>query len=197
MRKLFLALGASAILATAAGAASIPSSGHLSFDVIRGGKDISDHTYSFSQNGSQLTVDIATDVTVKLPILGTKLYSFQHRSRENWQGGRLAQIQYNTNDNGKPNSVNISNANLVPASLWNDQMLTQRSVLNTVDGKEMSISAVDLGAQNVHAAGRSLRARHYRVSGDLQRDLWYDPTGLLVKVGFTADDGSAIQYLLK
>jgi hypothetical protein len=197
MRKLFLALGATALLATAAGAASIPSSGTLAFDVIRGGKDIGDHTYSFKRNGNQLTVDIVTDVAVKLPILGTKLYSFQHKSRENWQNGQLARIQSNTNDNGKPNNVNLGHTNLVPASLWNDAILKQNSVLNTVNGKRMSISAVDLGARNVLAAGRHLNARQYRLSGDLQRDLWYDPTGLLVKVGFTADDGSAIQYLLK
>jgi len=44
--------------------------------------------------------------------------------------------------------------------------------------------------------GKDVMARHYAISGDLQRELWYDAGGRLVKVRFAASDGTDIQYVL-
>jgi hypothetical protein len=49
----------------------------------------------------------------------------------------------------------------------------------------------------VTARGRSVEARHYQLSGELERELWYDAAGVLVQVRFKGKDGSDIRYELR
>ena len=48
MRLLGIAVGMAVILVAPVNALSLPLNGKLSFDVIRKGKDIGDHSYSFA-----------------------------------------------------------------------------------------------------------------------------------------------------
>jgi len=85
---------------------------------------------------------------------------------------------------------------VVPASLWNMATVSQTHLLNTLDGSDMAIMVKDLGEEAVKVMGKDVMARHYAISGDLQRELWYDAGGRLVKVRFAASDGTDIQYVL-
>ncbi|MGI9508875.1 MAG: DUF6134 family protein [Geminicoccaceae bacterium] len=196
MRCLVLAFGG-LLLAGSAGAVTVPSSGVLAFDVMREGSDIGDHRYTFRDDGEALSVQVETDVAVKLPLIGVTVYRFEHESHETWQDGRLSALRSTTNDDGQAHQVDLADAEGFPASLWNDAILRQTVLLNTVDGRSMAASAIDVGPETVQANGKTVPAHHYRLSGDLTRDLWYDASGMLVKVAFTADDGSHIEYTLK
>ncbi len=62
--------------------ASVPASGRLAFDVIRKDRDIGDYVVTFRGSGDDVTVDIATDVKVKVPVIGVSrlsLFPDQHR----------------------------------------------------------------------------------------------------------------------
>jgi hypothetical protein len=196
MRCLTLALGG-LLLAGSAGAETAPSSGVVVFDVMREGSDIGDHRYTFRDDGEALSVQVETDVAVKLPLIGVAVFRFEHDSHETWRDGRLATLTSTTNDDGEAHQVNLANADGFPASLWNDGILEQTMLLNTVDGRSMATSVVHVGPETIQAKGQAVPAHHYRLLGDLERDLWYDASGMLVKVAFTADDGSHIEYTLK
>jgi len=61
----------------------------------------------------------------------------------------------------------------------------------------MTIRVADLGMENVPVKGGQVTAHHYRLSGGLDRDLWYDGQGNLARVAFKADDGSTVTYIRK
>ena len=195
LRASGLATGLTLALAAAGQAASPPPSGHLDFDVVRNGKDIGDHSYTFSGPPAQLQVQVRTDVHVKVPLIRANLYTFTHQSTETWQDGHLAKLVATTDDDGTPHSISLGSSQTLPASLWDVDTVKATSLLNTVDGSVMRIRVADLGVGTV--VGGSLSGHHYRISGDLQRDVWYDTNGLLAGLTMTAEDGSQVTYVRK
>jgi len=197
MRLFGLAVGLAVALAAPVNALSIPSNGNLSFDVVRKGKDIGDHTYQFSGAKSAFTVKVATDIAVKVPLIRTTVYSFKHASVEQWKGGELQQISSKTNDDGEPHQLKTASKGALPASLWNDDIVRSGQLMNTIDGTMMNVRVADLGNETVATKRGAIAAHHYRMSGDLTRDLWYDADGNLAQVAFKADDGSTVMYIRK
>lgn len=182
--------------AMAAPAASVPASGRLAFDVIRKDRDIGDYVVTFRGSGDDVTVDIATEVLVKVPVIGVSAYRFSQASTETWRGGQLAGLTSRTDDNGTPHDIRVGATALVPASLWNADLLRASQVLNTIDGSTDAISVSTLGTEDIATGHGPVQATHYALRGGLQRDLWYDGA-TLVHVRFTAEDGSQIDYVLR
>lgn len=176
---------------------SVPASGRLTFDVMRKGKDIGDMAIRFNRKGDAVAVALETDVKVKVPILGMSAYVFRQSSRETWQGNRLVALQSATNDNGTDQSINLGPSAVLPASLWNADIVKASKLVNTIDGKTMTVSVQAVGAETVTTASGGVPATHYRISGGLERDLWFDADNRLVHVAFTAEDGSQIDYVLR
>lgn len=189
-------LGAAAPGAMAAPQASVPPSGRLTFDVIRNGRDIGDYVVSFRGKGNDLTINVATDVSVKVPVIGVSAYRFKQDSTETWRGGRLAGLTSRTDDNGKRHDISVGTTSLIPASLWNADLLHSGQVLNTIDGSTDAIRVRKLGAEAVSTGQGQVSADHYAVRGGLDRDLWYEGAKL-VHVRFTAEDGSQVDYVLR
>jgi hypothetical protein len=86
---------------------------------------------------------------------------------------------------------------ILPASLWNEGIVAQTTLLNTLDGRQMRVNVRDAGEEAVRAKGVKTPAHHYRMSGGLNRELWFDSSNTLVRVAFAADDGSHIVYELQ
>jgi len=176
---------------------SLPAKGNLRFDVIRKGKDIGDHSYTFSGSPGDYSVRVQTDIAVKVPLLRINAYVFKQNSTERWHGQSLTAISSATNDDGTAHQLDENGKGILPASLWNDEIVKSRKLLNTIDGRIMSVKVTDLGDQAVPTRSGNIIARHYRISGDLDRDIWYDGEGNLAHVSFKADDGSTVTYLRK
>ncbi|MGV3695052.1 MAG: DUF6134 family protein [Paracoccus marcusii] len=182
--------------AMASPGASVPASGRLAFDVIRKDRDIGDYVVTFRGSGDDLTVDIATDVKVKVPVIGVAAYRFSQTSTETWRGGQLAGLTSRTDDNGTPHDIRVGATSLIPASLWNADMVRSQAVLNTIDGSTDPISVSNLGTENVATGSGTVAATHYALRGGLNRDLWY-AGATLVHVRFAAEDGSQVDYVLR
>ncbi|WP_296645022.1 DUF6134 family protein [Roseinatronobacter sp.] len=197
MRLLGLAIGFATAFAMPANALSLPSSGQLNFDVMRKGKDIGEHSYQFSGSETAFTVRVSTDVVVKVPLIRTTAYSFKHSSIETWKAGKLQQLQSATQDDGEPHQLSTAGKGVLPASLWNDDIVKSGTLMNTIDGHIMNIRVADLGMERVPVKSGNVTAHHYRLSGGLERDLWYDGDGNLARVAFKADDGSTVTYIRK
>lgn len=176
-------------------ASAAPASGSQTYDVIRKGKDIGDQVIHFQSSGDTLTVTLVTDVSVK--VLGIEAYGFHQKSVENWNSGHLATLASHTDDNGKTHDINVKGGGLIPASLWNEQVAQNGTLLNTIDGSKMKVSVKKVGTEAITAGGQQVPATHYRLSGDLERDLWYDADGRLVHVAMKGEDGSQVDYVLR
>lgn len=196
-QSLPLALGLVLFSAVLAESATIPASGRLDFDVIRKGKDIGDHQFAFSGKPSELKVQVKTDINVRVPVIGISAYSFTQTSTEVWQNGKAVRLTSKTNDDGKPHDITLNEIKALPASLWNDDTAKARQLTNTIDGHLMAAKVSDLGAENIDAAGAKIPAHHYRIDGELAREVWYDHEGMLARMVLTADDGSIVTYIRK
>lgn len=193
---LALTLGAP-MVANAALPSGIPASGTLSYDVIRKGDKIGTETIRFHPNGDALSVELSTDISVKLPVVHVEAYRFHQKSTESWKGESLVSIASKTDDNGKPHDMSMAGNGLLPASLWNPAIVRASSVMNTIDGHAMKLSVQKLGDDMVSVGGRPQHATHYRLEGELARDLWYGPDGELVRVTLKGGDGSDVEYDLR
>jgi hypothetical protein len=210
---MFLAVG---LLLMAAHGAMAVSTGaftneKLSFTVTRNGKPIGSHVYTFDRHGERTVVEIKTNIDFRL--FSLPVYRFKHESREIWNGNQLVRLNSNTDDNGDPVTLDVRavgpvlkvggpddavevDAKAVPASLWNRAVVRRGRLLDTVNGALMKTSATDLGDTTVTVAGKDIPARRFRLSGEYNRELWYDRRdGTLVRVQFEADDGSEVEYV--
>ena len=101
-----------------------------------------------------------------------------------------------TDDNGKPHSISLGASDLVPASLWDADILRASKVLNTIDGSTDAVRVSNKGVESIATGAGPVQATHYALQGDMNRDLWF-AGAKLVHVRFTAEDGSQIDYALR
>lgn len=87
--------------------------------------------------------------------------------------------------------------NVMPTSHWNTRQASQSVLLNTQHGVRSNIQVSKIGRENVRTSTRAVEATHYRYSGDVRMDQWFDDKGRWVKASFAASDGSVIEYTLQ
>jgi Domain of unknown function (DUF6134) len=196
----------------AAGSAQALPAGPLDFTVLRDGSTVGTHHIDIRKSGDETRVDVATEVAVKLAFI--TLYRFEHQGHEVWKDGRLVRIDSRTNDDGTDKSLHgalngkgleiegsarkyVAEPTILPASLWNPDIVRQGRLLNTLDGRQMRVSVKAAGEETVDVRGKQIPARHYLLTGELERELWFDREGTLVRVRFKGSDNSDILYVLK
>lgn len=197
-RRELLIGGGSAVLAgllpaAARAAMPVPPGDRLGFDILRKGSPLGSHVLTFTSAGDRLTVKVAVGLTYKL--LGITLYHYTHHCTEVWDGGEVVALDSRTDDNGKPCALTARReagglvveatgmarytapANALPATHWNQREL-DGPWINTQDGKLLRPRVAPGGAETIPAAhGRSLNARRFDLSGDVQMAMWYDRVG--------------------
>ena len=193
-------------------AQALPYGPTLSFAVYRNGEQIGKHTLTFQQNGSNLTVSTAVDLAVKM--LGFTAYRYSHRAQETWAGDTFQSASTQTDDNGTkytvqakrtPAGIDVQRSSghevmptgVLPSSHWNVRQISQSSLLNTQNGNQALVKVTPLGREKIKTASGWIDATHYRYSGDVTKDQWFDDRGRWVKTTFPASDGSTIEYILQ
>ncbi len=191
----------------------VPPSGALDFTVLRGGEEVGEHHIAFNRKGDELDVDIKTRIKVKMAFV--TVYRFEHDGHEVWRDDKLASMKTDTDDDGAHHALAVvatasGNLNitgdgkestvkgdLIPASLWNSAFLKSKEILNSLVGTELAIKVAFKGEEDIPVNGKTVRALHYSMTGDFERDIWYDDDQVLVKIAFKGQDGSDIQYVLR
>jgi Family of unknown function (DUF6134) len=188
----------------------VPRGDRLTFRLMRHGSVIGNHEVAFRRDGEVLDVDIAVDVLVKFgPI---PLVRYTHRNRETWRQDRLVGLSAETNRNGTRlhMSARWTDAGLVvegsgarryiappdalPTTYWNPRMLLG-PMIGTQDGMLVRPVVTPEPVAPVRvASGDAIHVRQYRLSGDLDLELWYDPFDTWTGMRFSVDDGSVITY---
>jgi hypothetical protein len=208
MRTLFgLALAGGLLLAPAVSAQQAPPR-ELAFTVERDGAPFGTHSVKFSGSAEDLKVDIAIDLKVDFGPL--TVFRYTHRNREAWQNGRLTRIETTTDDDGDafrviggalPESFRLQQGeatsplpkDILPTSYWHRAALDRDTWLDTQSGRLRKVAIQRLGDETIPVAGSLEKAARYRVSGDLELDLWYLPNGEWAGLEFVAR-GSKIRY---
>ena len=211
MRGNFLKAGllSAAALFSSSAASAEPMAETLRFAVMREGQQIGTNTIELRRNGSETTVQMMTQVQVKIAFV--TVYRFEQTETERWVGGKLMALSAVTNDNGTMHRVKATRANdrltieadgkttevagnTIPASLWNPLLLEKTVAFNPQDGTMMPIAVTDRGVDQLIVQGRAKRTRHYVINSTFPQDVWYDDARQLVKVELKVSDGSTIRY---
>ena len=213
MRRRAWLLGAAGFLAGPgpAKALPVPPSRQLAFEIWRKGSQIGTHTLNFTQTGNSLAIKIAVRIAVSFgPI---RLFHYRMDGIEQWRGARIFYIDTTTNDDGKAAQMHadqtaagfavkgsgtaryIAPPHALPATHWNIAELSGPWI-NPQSGKLLHPHVTPLGEETVATAGGgSAIGQHYKVSGDVELDLWYDANQHWLSLSFAGKDGSLIRYL--
>ena len=160
--------------------------------------------YRYSHRGNEVwkgsrlqSIDTKTDDNGK-----------QYTMRAHQDGNRLT-VERQGADSGFASSVNDQGmkrndtvvealpANVLPLTHWNLNQVKQSILLNTQYGTPSKIQIANLGRETIKTSTHSIQATHYRYSGDITLDQWFDDRGRWVKAAFKAFDGSEIEYILQ
>lgn len=183
----------------------------VAFVVRRNGRDVGEHRTVFSRDGG--VVEAVSEMTLKVKVLFITAYKFTYRAESRWCDDTLLNLSATTNRNGDqtqvmavrhgqdvaidgPKGVVEASGIIFPTEHWHPDVLMDDRVINTITGGINQVAIKDEGPVQVAVAdGSLLPARHYRYTGQLETEVWYDAQGRWVKLRFAADDGSTIEYV--
>jgi hypothetical protein len=195
----------------AGAAAAEPSHETLKYTVVRKGEQIGTHTVEIRRKDVETTVNIATQVAVKVAFITA--YSFRQNNTERWVNGRLASLRAMTDNNGARSKLEVNAGTqglriqadgkslsappeTMPASLWNPALMKQSVAINTVDGSMMPLKITSKGVEELSTPSGPAKARRFNMQGVFDQDLWYDEQGRLVQLKLKGTDGSDVFYRL-
>ncbi|MDA0702396.1 MAG: DUF6134 family protein [Proteobacteria bacterium] len=188
-----------------------PASGASHFTLLRNGSSLGSYDLRFESREDGLHVVTRVDVNYSLAFI--TLYRFEQDRNELWRDGRLASLETRTNDDGDRFALTawatadgvqvngrefdgLAPANIMPTGFWDIRTVERTQLLNSEDGDLLNVTAERVGEETVEVMGEAVRATHYRITGDTEKDLWYDKNGVWVALRMTASDGSTIEYRL-
>ena len=82
-------------------------------------------------------------------------------------------------------------------SLWNRLVLDRSQTLTTISGNVKKFEVEYVGEAELDVRRQKVTTQHFRLTGEFERELWYDKDDVLVGVRFEASDGSTVAYVLK
>jgi Family of unknown function (DUF6134) len=208
MSKSFAWAAAAALLAMP-WAARADDAGEYTFAILKDGAPIGVHCIAFDRDGARIDLREATAIEVHLGMI--PVYSFEHEAHQIWEDGRAVRIDATTNDNGKKWHITVRPSDhgyirtvngrvdkfdepTAVLALWNKNTLEHHSFFSTVEDKTLRASFEFVARERITIAGTELEAQHYRMLGDEERELWYDPAGQIAKVRLRRL-GSDIEYV--
>ena len=196
-----------ALTLCATGLRAEPQVQRLSFAIMRNAQQIGQHDMEIARDGAATTVDFRTQIEVKVMFI--KAYSFGYAGREIWNGDSFVSFESQTNDNRTQHAVTATASadktsiiadgktieapgNVIPASFWSLAFLTRTAFFHTETGLPLKIAVADLGNEQIATRMGPKLARHFRLTGGLERDLWFDQNGTPLRYQLKGSDHSLI-----
>ena len=181
------------------------------FDIVRGGTTIGTDTFDIARAGDATSVTITTHIAVKIAFVTA--YRYDHSETQSWKGNQLIAFRSTTDDNGKAHEVAATSAAgkvmltvdgqpatapkaIMPASVWTPEIGRRPQLFDPANGKRMTVKGQDLGDERVVLNGVPRQLDHMKLSGQFDRDLWFDEQGL-VKMTLRGTDNSLITSQLR
>ena len=154
--------------------------------------DIGRHVITFACEGAQTIVE--AQVTIEIDILKIPVFRRNAHYREVWQDDRLIAFDSQFDENGELYEVHAhADGDLMiiegedgrieaPASVisnhpWNGAVVLRPLLFDTRTGRLQRVRVTPVGEDAIETGGHQVSARRYHVTGDLERELWYDSDG--------------------
>lgn len=170
----------------------------LSYDIRKEAETIGREQVRISRHDGGETVEVATHTRAKVLFLD---FRFDHTRREDWRDGRLVRMVADTDDDGAKTHVDATATeggwsfvvndrpsrrpgDSLPLTIWGKATLTKADLFSVVDAAPYRVQVAALGSENLTIAGKTVPAEHYRMTGGVERDLWYGADGMLLRTTF-------------
>ena len=179
----------------------------IEMTIIRNKEHIGTHSIDFVRAGARLHVDTRVEIAVKMAFV--TVYRMLKTSRETWEQDRVVAYHATIDDNGTVSAIKVRPAgeNLVIdgpggrvtapvgtmiSGYWSDRTVERKLLIDSSDGVLRHVSVGKATREKLAAGNRVIPVRRYRMTGELERDLWYGEDGRLVRMREIASDGSVI-----
>jgi hypothetical protein len=167
------------------------------------------------------SVAMSCQADSKVTKFGITLYKYSYNGTEVWKDGRLQRLASRTSEYqapGKNNNYTVSataagdslrltvngeqntaRADVWVTSYWRLPDAKQRNtglpLLDADTGRTMNGKLQYVGPSDMDVAGRTQKCSHWRLSGDVTVDLWYDSQDRLVRQAWVEDGHQALLEL--
>ena len=191
--------------------ASMASANQLSFRVYLDDKPIGYHRVEVASQADRTQVRVEAAFNVKFLFLTA--YSYRHEAKEQWQGGCLALLDSETDDNGESlfvraerigSGVNVETPSgdrtydtcVRSFAYWNPALLNASRLLNTQTGEFEPVERVDMGPDSLLLDGTRVSTNKFRLKLAEGRfiDLWYSPQGDWLALQSPLENGRVLSY---
>ena len=172
----------------------------ITYTILKDGDPIGKETYMLDRDGDHTSVALTVDSAVRILFLD---FRYHHTRTESWNGTQLDKLSADTDDDGTKHHVEIAAkegggftvssdgkaveapADAFPLAQWNRAMVNHPVLIPVEnDDKPYKVAFKDVGPDSLTIAGEKVATEHYSLSGDIERELWYDADGVLAKVTF-------------
>jgi hypothetical protein len=162
------------------------------------------------------TITMTGDASIKVTKLGITAYHYSYRGTEVWSSGRLMSFESKTDDDGtkytvianaEKNGLRLkvnSNERMVRPDVWitsywqlPDPRRRDKSLplLDADEGKTLTGALRSVGTEQITVAGQKCNCAHYRITGPVMVDAWYDGQDRLVRQEWE-EKGHKVQMVL-
>lgn len=173
---------------------------HRVFKVLVDNTEAGTYTQTITTYGEG-TTDFFGKSDVKFKVLGFT-YQQAFRGQERWKDGKLQHLSSASNDNGTPHTLVVNavgdqlkvqeggKERLIRGDVWStsywtlpsqDQRKGQLYLLDSDLGNDQAVRLQDMGKVVQVVNGQRVTCTHYRISGGIQADLWFDESDRLVR----------------
>lgn len=173
--------------------------------------DIGTFTNTVTHKGDEVIVN--TEVRIAVDILFITAHREEADRREVWRNGRLVAYDSLTMKNGERLAVKgrANGSSFVidgldgrieapavvhPSNPWSITITEKTLLLATASGKLLKVEATPAGEETIELADRKVEARRFRVTGELDLELWYDENDVMVRFTY-ADGGENVVFTLR
>lgn len=183
------------------------------FRVFLDEKEIGTHRFDLvERDGGR---ELASRARMAVKILFVTAYTYDHQDVEHWNGDCVSKLSSTTDDNGKKHRVDVQHREdatvvqtldgtqrlgecVLTFAYWNPAMLQQTQLLNSQDGKYVTVKIRDAGADSIDVRGVKTQARRYELRSDkLSIDLWYSDRQEWLALESKTERGQKLIYKLK
>jgi hypothetical protein len=163
------------------------------------------------------SISMTGEANVALKHLLVTVYKYTYRGKEVWKDGRLQSFASSTEENGKKYEVSavaganglsvtvngkprVSRPDLWVTTYWRlpDAKLRGQplALLDGDTGKDMTGTLRYVDMQQLTVCGQPQNYAHYRLTGDVVVDFWYDGSDRLVRQEWIEDKHKAVLELV-
>lgn len=212
----FISLAAVLILSTFSTGRSVLAdwsslAGRYVYVISRNGNPIGQQSLDIEANGTAVTA--TTETRIVVTFLGMTVYTMNQRIAETYTGGELTRLISETDDDGDVRKVDLTRdgkmlkgtfngearaffCDCMASTMWHTDSLVKDNIVEASRARLRHVKVEDRGLETLTLPIGPVQARHIVVTGELEREVWYDAAGILVASVLKGRDGSTIRQEL-